>query len=100
MAEDGRPVCISTIRDMTREVEAEQALKLNEKQFRIAAMQFSNIIIQFDLESRIGWVTGEDAARFGVRGVCKNLPDSTELEGIVAPESVAEHRRIYQEMRG
>ncbi|MBC8569485.1 response regulator [Zongyangia hominis] len=96
--EDGRAVCISTVRDITREVEAEQGLAMKEEQFRIAAMQAGSFVFLFDPATRSIHITEEIAERYHVKAKYTGVPDDAVETGIVAPESVAEYRRIYQEI--
>ena len=111
IAEDGRDVCISTIRDITKEIRAETELAMKEEQFRIAAMQSGNIIFQYDLESQTVFASKEIAERFGVQEKQTGVPYETVKMGMemcirdsgirwgTRVQSAAELRRSHPKFR-
>ncbi len=98
LSESGLPICISTVRDITREIEAERELKTREEQFRIAAAHSGDLIFQYELATRRVLVERDIADRFGIGTVQENVPYGIVGTGIVAEESEAEYVRIHEAM--
>ncbi|MDA1092282.1 MAG: PAS domain S-box protein [Acidobacteria bacterium] len=60
---DEGPVVVTTVRDVSRQVEAEQALRQSEERFRIAATLGADLIAEVDLEtSSVVWFGNVDEA--------------------------------------
>lgn len=98
LCENGLPICISTVRDITREIESERELKSREEQFRIAAAHSNDLIVQYDLATRRVIVDQDIADRFGIGSVQENVPYGIVGTGAVAEESEAEYVRLHEAM--
>ena len=99
-AEDGRDVCISTIRDITAEVQAQSDLRMKEEQFRIAAMQSNDIIFQYIYATKQILTTKEIADHFGVSVMEENIPYSAVEQGIILDAYRDEYIRLHEAMLG
>lgn len=94
----GEAVCVSTIRDITRAMRAEQELRMREEQFRIAAVYAGNIIFQYDLTTRAIYTTEEIARRFGVASREEDIPYAAVRRGVVCADSAGEYVRLHEQM--
>lgn len=98
LAEDGREVCISTIRDITREVETEMDLAMKEEQFRIAAVQSGSIVFQYETAAQTIHVTKEIAQRFHLQTDYTGIPYDAVQRGLVSEQSKGEYLRVFEEI--
>lgn len=85
--------------DVTAQKESEEALRIREEAYRIAAKQSGKLVLRYDFHARCARLTPESAAMFGTE-VVDGLPESLIMKGVVRPDSVDAFYRLYDELNG
>lgn len=98
LSQDGQPVCMSIVRDITHAVYAEQSLRAKEALFHVAALYSDDILFEYDLSSRCAYLSPKAAQVFDMEAFEENMPHSLLARGVVQPESVDTFVRLHEQI--
>lgn len=75
---------------------AEMQLRIREEEYRIAVMHSKNIILRYNIQERVVYVSSEVAKAYRIPSVIENMPGFLVESEIVQPESVSDYMNFYE----
>jgi len=100
ISDDGCGDTLAVVVDITDRKRAEEALRISEEEYRIAARQSGKFITRYDVENDVLRLPPEAAKTFGCEETLNNAAGRVMGSGLVAAESIEEFSEFLRKITG
>lgn len=94
----GRKIFYASIRNVTKEKEAEEQLRISEERLRLAMQSTSSILFDLDIKNRALDYGEKDTGLVGLPSHLENVPGCMIEKGLVHPDYTKPLLQMYQDI--